>query len=95
MFKVLYEKRSIPIPVPMHLVPMALPELPPGSPAKRVILRVVVVLLFVVIGPVHREPVVLRDGIVGVLTSGAVDRTEYYAPAMMLALIPFANAKIY
>ena len=35
------------------------------------------------------------DGIVGILTSGAVDRTEYYAPAMMLALIPFANAKIY
>ena len=35
------------------------------------------------------------DGIVGILTGSAIDRTEYYVPAMVLALIPFINRALY
>jgi len=36
-----------------------------------------------------------KDGAVGLLTHGVIDRREYYAHAMTLALIPFVNKKLF
>lgn len=36
-----------------------------------------------------------KDGAVGILTQGAIDRMEYYLHAMVLALIPFLNKKLF
>lgn len=35
------------------------------------------------------------DGAVGLLTNGLIDRANYYEPAVILALIPFANPALY
>jgi inosine/xanthosine triphosphatase len=35
------------------------------------------------------------DGAVGLLTHGLIDRANYYEPAVILALIPFANPDLY
>jgi inosine/xanthosine triphosphatase len=32
-----------------------------------------------------------KDGAVGILTNGLINRTAYYKPAIILALIPFMN----
>lgn len=37
----------------------------------------------------------LSSGAVGILTDEIIDRTEFYWPAVALALIPFKNPKIY
>jgi inosine/xanthosine triphosphatase len=34
-------------------------------------------------------------GTVGILTHGVIDRTDYYVPAIVLALIPFTNPDLY
>lgn len=34
-------------------------------------------------------------GTIGILTQGAINRTEYYVPAIILALIPFKNPEHY
>jgi inosine/xanthosine triphosphatase len=36
-----------------------------------------------------------KDGAVGILTGGIIDRIQYYEHALILALIPFLNEKIY
>lgn len=36
-----------------------------------------------------------KDGAVGILTGGIIDRTYYYEHALVLALIPFMNQKLY
>lgn len=36
-----------------------------------------------------------KNGAVGLLTSDAVDRTNYYIPAVIFALIPFKNPELY
>ena len=36
-----------------------------------------------------------KGGTVGQLTSGIIDRTEYYRHAVVLALIPFVNLQLY
>ncbi len=36
-----------------------------------------------------------KDGAVGILTDGIIDRAHYYEHALVLALIPFMNQKIY
>jgi inosine/xanthosine triphosphatase len=36
-----------------------------------------------------------ENGAVGILTDNAVDRTTYYAEAVVLALIPFKNEQLY
>lgn len=36
-----------------------------------------------------------KDGAVGILTNGIIDRIHYYEHALILALIPFINQKIY
>lgn len=36
-----------------------------------------------------------KDGVVGILTHGAIDRAHYYQHALVLALIPFINNTIY
>lgn len=36
-----------------------------------------------------------KDGAVGILTNGIVDRTEYYKQAVLLALIPMLNRALY
>lgn len=42
-----------------------------------------------------REDSKQTNGAVGMLTGDVVDREELYAPAVVLALIPFRNAKLY
>ena len=37
----------------------------------------------------------IKGGTVGQLTSGIIDRTEYYRHAVVLALIPFVNTPLY
>ncbi len=37
----------------------------------------------------------LQNGAVGILTDNALDRTRYYREAVILALIPFKNSKLY
>ena len=37
----------------------------------------------------------IKGGTVGQLTSGIIDRTEYYRHAVVLALIPFLNTRLY
>lgn len=36
-----------------------------------------------------------KSGAIGKLTNGAIDRTRYYQEAVILALIPFKNPKLY
>jgi non-canonical (house-cleaning) NTP pyrophosphatase len=36
-----------------------------------------------------------QSGTVGVLTAGIIDRTEYYKPALVLALIPWIRPDVY
>lgn len=36
-----------------------------------------------------------EDGAVGILTGRIIDRTKYYLEAVILALIPFKNEKLY
>jgi len=36
-----------------------------------------------------------KNGAVGILTNNIIDRTQFYIEAMVLALIPFLNKKIY
>lgn len=36
-----------------------------------------------------------KQGSVGILTNGAIDRTEYYNHAVVLALVPFLNKKLF
>ncbi len=36
-----------------------------------------------------------KDGAVGILTNGILDRTEYYKQAVLLALIPTLNSELY
>jgi inosine/xanthosine triphosphatase len=36
-----------------------------------------------------------KDGAIGLLTAGALDRTELYAQAVTAALIPFLNPRLY
>jgi inosine/xanthosine triphosphatase len=36
-----------------------------------------------------------KDGAVGILTGGIIDRKHYYVHAMILALIPFINTTLY
>jgi len=36
-----------------------------------------------------------REGAVGLLTRGAIDRAELYAPAVVLALVPFTRPDLY
>jgi inosine/xanthosine triphosphatase len=36
-----------------------------------------------------------KSGAVGILTDDLIDRTEYYTEAVILALIPFKNPKLY
>ena len=36
-----------------------------------------------------------KDGIIGVLTSGKISRTDYYVEPTVLALIPFINQELY
>ena len=36
-----------------------------------------------------------ENGAVGILTDNAIDRTKYYTEAVVLALIPFKNEKLY
>ncbi|MCH7410778.1 inosine/xanthosine triphosphatase [Belliella sp. DSM 111904] len=43
----------------------------------------------------NRENSKQGNGAVGILTNGAVNRKEYYAQALILALIPFVNKSIY
>jgi inosine/xanthosine triphosphatase len=36
-----------------------------------------------------------KNGAVGILTDNLINRTDYYAHAIILALIPFTNSKLY
>jgi|TARA_B100001093_G_C26800553_1_gene1003171 inosine/xanthosine triphosphatase len=36
-----------------------------------------------------------KNGAVGILTDNLINRTDYYAHAIILALIPFSNSKLY
>jgi non-canonical (house-cleaning) NTP pyrophosphatase len=36
-----------------------------------------------------------KDGVVGILTKGVIDRSEYYRHALILAMIPFLNGELY
>jgi len=36
-----------------------------------------------------------KDGAIGILTDGLIDRTAYYAHAVMLALVPFKKRELY
>lgn len=38
-----------------------------------------------------RENSKQKDGAIGILTNGTIDRTEYYKPAVLMALIPFLH----
>ena len=42
----------------------------------------------------NRENSKQKDGAVGLLTRGLIDRTKYYREATIMALIPFMNKKI-
>ena len=43
----------------------------------------------------RRENSKQKDGAVGILTDGLIDRTRYYEHAMLLALIPFIKTKLF
>ena len=50
----------------------------------------------------HADDIVFRrsnskqgNGAVGILTNDVIDRVEYYRHAVILALIPFTNRKLY
>jgi inosine/xanthosine triphosphatase len=43
----------------------------------------------------HKANSKLSSGAVGILTDEIIDRTEFYWPAVALALIPFKNTKLY
>jgi inosine/xanthosine triphosphatase len=43
----------------------------------------------------NRENSKEKDGAVGILTNGAINRKSYYEQAVILALIPFVNSNIY
>ncbi len=36
-----------------------------------------------------------KDGAIGILTDGIIDRTDYYEHAIMLALVPFKKRELY
>ena len=36
-----------------------------------------------------------KNGAVGILTDNLINRTDYYSHAIILALIPFTNSKLY
>ena len=36
-----------------------------------------------------------QNGAVGILTDNVINRTDYYSHAIILALIPFTNTKLY
>ena len=36
-----------------------------------------------------------KDGAIGILTGGLIDRTKYYEEAVVLSLIPFLNKKLF
>ncbi len=36
-----------------------------------------------------------KDGAIGILTGGLIDRTKYYEEAVILSLIPFLNKKLF
>jgi non-canonical (house-cleaning) NTP pyrophosphatase len=36
-----------------------------------------------------------KNGAVGILTDNLINRTDYYTHAIILALIPFTNSKLY
>ena len=36
-----------------------------------------------------------KNGAVGILTDNLINRTDYYSHAIILALIPFTNTKLY
>ena len=36
-----------------------------------------------------------KNGAVGILTDNLIKRTDYYSHAIILALIPFTNTKLY
>jgi len=36
-----------------------------------------------------------KEGSVGILTNGTIDRTKYYEDSVVLALIPFKNSDLY
>lgn len=36
-----------------------------------------------------------KDGAVGILTNGLIDRINYYEPAIILALIPFVQKNLF
>lgn len=42
-----------------------------------------------------RENSKQKDGAIGILTNGLIDRTNYYYPAVVMALIPFLNKELY
>jgi inosine/xanthosine triphosphatase len=42
-----------------------------------------------------RENSKQKDGAVGILTNGILDRTEYYKQAVLLALVPMLNEELY
>lgn len=42
-----------------------------------------------------RENSKQKDGAVGILTKGVIDRKKYYVEALMLAMIPFINQPLY
>ena len=43
----------------------------------------------------NRENSKQKDGAVGILTNGIIDRTQYYKPAIILALIPFMKKDLF
>ena len=43
----------------------------------------------------RRENSKQKDGAVGILTNGIIDRTQYYEHAMILALIPFIKKDLF
>ncbi len=43
----------------------------------------------------QRENSKQKDGAVGILTKGIIDRKKYYKEAVILALIPFLNTSLY
>ena len=36
-----------------------------------------------------------KDGAIGILTGGLIDRTKYYEEAVALSLIPFLNKSLF
>lgn len=42
-----------------------------------------------------RENSKQKDGAIGILTNGLIDRANYYYPAVVMALIPFVHKELY